>query len=107
MHSNDLNEIVGGPYLFVNKDDTRKQRTVCIQNMPCAISIRHYESGSETKRDENLMVDLETAFVRLITITDLYNLEGYEAKGIGRASRGEAPKVGPQPQAVALSRKAS
>ena len=102
MHSNDLNEIVGGPYLFVNKDDTRKQRTVCIQNMPCAISVRHYESGDVVKRDENLMVDLETAFVRLITMTEMFNLEGYEAKGIANASKGEAPKVAPQ--AVPLSR---
>ena len=56
--------IVCGPYRFVKKSDTRIQRTICILDSPCQISIRYYNEGRQVDKEEHLARGLDDAMVR-------------------------------------------
>ena len=83
--------LVAGPYLYVNKHDTRMQRTICIFDNPWSLNIRTYFNGQQKNEDKQNMPDFETAIVRLKSSGVFYKAEGYTAKGIGNATAGSAP----------------
>ena len=63
--------VLAGPIRFVNKLDTRDQRTQSItessnvdETKTYAVHIRYYKEGREEKRGTNIMEDLNTALIR-------------------------------------------
>lgn len=91
--------VLAGPIRFVNKKDTREQRTQAITERTgpdgaktYALHTRYYREGREEKRATQIVEDLNTALIRFQTNNDLYEVEGFENKGVGNATRGEAPK---------------
>ena len=87
--------IVAGPFLFVDKVNTSNQRTICILDQPWRLNIREYVDGTIKNNDKQVMPDFETALVRLRTNSVLYEASGYEAIGIGNATKGKAPIADP------------
>jgi hypothetical protein len=77
--------VLAGPIRFVNKMDTRDQRTQSITESTSvdgaktyALHIRYYKEAREEKRGTNIMEDLETALIRFQTNCHLFEAEGYE-----------------------------
>lgn len=90
--------VLAGPIRFVNKNDSREQRTSAITertgsdgSKTYALHTRFYKEGKEEKRATQLVEDLNTALIRFSTNNELYIAEGFENKGIGNATKGEAP----------------
>ena len=92
-----MTNLVAGPYLFVDKFDSRIQKTICVLENPWKLSIRDYNEGRQIKEEIKLVPDFETAIVRLQSSRILYETEGLIDKGIANATKGEAPKVQSQP----------
>ena len=91
--------VLAGPIKFVNKQDSREQRTQAITEKTdadgkktYALHIRFYRDGREEKRATQIVEDLNTALIRFQTNSELYQVEGFENKGVGNATKGEAPK---------------
>ena len=90
--------VLAGPIRFVNRQDSREQRTQAITERSTpggaktyALHIRYYKEGREEKRATLIMEDLSTALIRFQTNNDLFGVEGFDNKGIGNATRGDAP----------------
>ena len=69
--------IVAGPYLFVNENDTRNQKTVCIFDNPWQLNTRTYFNGQVQKTDRQTMPDFETAIVKLQSAKVFNEAEGF------------------------------
>ena len=99
--------IIAGPYRYVNKADSRKQKTVCVWENPTKLETREYFEGREdqSKRVTIQVEDLTLALVRLTSQQVLLENDGFQNQGIGNATKGEAPKELPKPQPVLLAAK--
>ena len=64
---------------------------MCITDAPSGLCIRDYKEGRQTNEKKQMAEDLETAMVRMVTLSELFKIEGYEAKGLGNATKGSVP----------------
>ena len=91
--------IVAGPYLFIDKNNSFNQKTVCIFDNPWTLNTRTYFNGQIKRTDTQKMPDFETTIVKLQSAKVFYEADGYQDKGIGNASKGVAPPLSSFPKA--------